>query len=181
MQCITVICLAFFSFSFFSLWGKRTAGKIQGHSDAETVKGREKDIWLVRRAEKVIESERKKSKTPEERKREWDRGPPAPLLFPGPLLTQYNVRERKRPSARSFLIICSICADPNLFSLKITQRKRIKCNATCPLFPMESMNFRTHKFWRFLFHIKQTYWSHTQMPKETLFSYYIEGSKIFLK
>lgn len=53
--------LHFFSFLFF-IGGKRTAGKIQGHSDTETVKGREKDIWLVRRAEKekVIESERKK-------------------------------------------------------------------------------------------------------------------------
>lgn len=36
---------------------------------------------MVRREEKVIESERKKRKTPEDRKKEGDTGPPAPLLF----------------------------------------------------------------------------------------------------
>lgn len=73
-------------FLFFVLLG---GGGMYSWEDTETVKGREKDIWLVRRGEKekVIESERKKSKTPKERKREWGRGPPAPLLFPGPLLT----------------------------------------------------------------------------------------------
>lgn len=79
----------------------------------------ERESW-----ERMIESERKNR---EDRKRE---GNAAPLLLP-----QHHLRGREQRPARSFLIICSICADPTLFSLNISQRKRFKLNTTCPPFP----------------------------------------------
>jgi len=81
------------------------------------------------------ESERKKWEISKGRKREGNGGPPAP-----PRLPQYHLRGRTQPPARSFLIICSIWADPTLFSLKITRRKCFKFYTTCPPSPM---NFHT--------------------------------------
>lgn len=72
----------------------------------------------------MIESERKNR---EDRKRE---GSAAPLLLP-----QHHLRGRKQRPARSFLIICSICADPTLFLLNVSQRKRFKFYTTCPPLP----------------------------------------------
>ena len=109
-----------FVLHFFTVGGE--GGKIQGLSYSETVEregGREggrKTYWGWER-EDDREREEKEGKTGKGRR---SGGPAAPLLLP-----QYHLRGRKQPPARSFLIICSICADPTLFSLKITQRNAL--------------------------------------------------------
>lgn len=108
-------------------WNRESKRHRERESQRKRVLGeREMGKW------RMIESEREKRQRANDRKREGCSSSSSP---------QYHLRGRKQPSAKSFLMICSISADPTLFSLKIAHRKHFKFYTTCPPSPVVERNF----------------------------------------